>query len=57
VNGAAALTTIAAGQFTATGARALTLSSTTNTIAAGSLVEVRVNVAAIGNCQITLYLA
>ena len=57
VNGAAALTTIAAGQFTTTGARALTLSSTTNTIAAGSLVEVRVNVAAIGNCQITLYLA
>lgn len=57
VNGAAALTTIAAGQFTATGARALTLSSTTNTIAAGSLVEVRVNVAAIGNCQITLYIA
>ena len=57
VNGAAALTTIAAGQFSSTGARALTLSSTTATIAAGSLVEVRVNVAAIGNCQITLYLA
>ena len=55
VNGAAALTTIPAGQFTATGARTFTLSATTNTIAAGSLVEVRVNTAAIGACSINLY--
>jgi hypothetical protein len=56
VNGSAtALTTITAGQFTATGARTLTLSATTNTIAAGSLVEVRANVAAIGACSINLY--
>jgi hypothetical protein len=58
VNGSAtALTTIPAGQFTVTGARTMTLSSTTSTIAAGSLVEVRVNVAAIGNCMINLYIA
>jgi hypothetical protein len=59
VNGSAtALTTIGAGtNFSVTGNRVLTLSATTNTISAGSLVEVRVNTAAIGNCQITLYIA
>ncbi|NBR60001.1 MAG: hypothetical protein EBT89_12715 [Opitutaceae bacterium] len=58
VNGSAtALTTIAAGQFTSTGNRVLTLSATTNTISAGALVEVKINVAAIGNCQVTLYMA
>ena len=58
VNGSAtALTTIAAGQFTATTNRTLTLASTTTTVSAGNLIEVRVNIAAIGNCQITLYIA
>lgn len=59
VNGSAiALTTITAGtNFSVTGNRVLTLSATTNTISAGALVEVRVNTAAIGNCQITLYMA
>lgn len=59
INGSAtALTTIGAGtNFSVTGNRVLTLSATTNTISAGSLVEVRVNTAAIGNCQITLYIA
>ena len=59
VNGSAtALTTIGAGtNFSVTGNRVLVLSASTNTIAAGSLVEVRVNTAAIGNCQITLYIA
>jgi hypothetical protein len=59
VNGSAtALTTIGAGtNFSVTGNRVLTLSATTNTISAGSLVEVRVNTAAIGNCQVTLYIA
>jgi hypothetical protein len=58
VNGSAtALITIAAGQFTATAARTLTLSSTTQTVAAGQTVEIRINTAAIGNCQIVLYIA
>ena len=59
VNGSAtALTTIGAGtNFSVTGNRVLTLSATTNTISSGSLVEVRVNTAAIGNCQVTLYIA
>ena len=58
VNGSAtALTTIAAGQFTATTNRTLTLASTTTAVSAGNLIEVRVNTAAIGNCQITLYIA
>ena len=58
VNGSAtALTTIAAGQFTGTTNRTLTLASTTTTVSAGNLIEVRVNIAAIGNCQITLYIA
>jgi len=58
VNGSAtALLTIPAGQFTSTGARVLTLSSTTEVVAAGSLIEIKTNVAAIGNTQISLYIA
>jgi hypothetical protein len=58
INGSAtALTTIPAGtNFSVTGNRVMTLSATTNTIAAGSLVEVRINVAAVGACGITLYI-
>ena len=58
INGSAtALTTIPAGSnFSVTGNRVMTLSATTNTIAAGSLVEVRINVAAVGACGITLYI-
>jgi hypothetical protein len=58
INGSTtALTTIPAGQFTSTTYRTLTLASTTTTVSAGNLVEVRVNTAAIGNCRITLYIA
>jgi hypothetical protein len=58
VNGSAtALITIAAGQFTLTAARTLTLSSTTQTVAAGNTIEIRVNTAVTGNTQITLYIA
>jgi hypothetical protein len=54
---ATALVTSAASQFTATAARTVTLLSTTEILAAGSTIEVRVNGAAIGSCQVNLYLA
>jgi hypothetical protein len=54
---ATALVTSAASQFTATAGRVITLLSTTEIFAAGATIEVRVNTAAIGSCQITLYIA
>lgn len=58
VNGSATATvTIPAGQFTSTGNRVVSLSSTTTTFPAGALIDVRINTAAIGNCGIFLYIA
>jgi hypothetical protein len=51
------IVTFAAGSFTSAGTKALTLSSTTATAAAGNTVEVRINVAATGTTLITLYWA
>ena len=56
-NGATASVTAAAGQFTPTAARALTISPTTTLISAGSTVEVRINVSTTGNTMIILYFA
>jgi hypothetical protein len=51
------LTTITAGNFTNIGYKTLTLTSNIRSILAGSLIEIRVNIAPIGNCQINLHLA
>jgi hypothetical protein len=47
----------AAGQFTSTNARTLVISPTNVSIAAGTTVEVRINVANTGNTMIFLYFA
>jgi hypothetical protein len=51
------LTTITAGNFTNTGYKTFTLRNNNRSILAGSLIEIRVNIAPIGNCQINLYIA
>ena len=58
INGSSTpLTTIPEGNFTNTGYKTLTLKSNNRSILAGSLIEIRVNIAAIGNCQINLHIA
>jgi len=58
INGSATpLTTITAGNFTNIGYKTLSLRSSDKSILAGSLIEIKVNIAVIGNCQINLHIA
>ena len=55
--GTVPVATAAAGQFSATGPRSLTISPTTTLVTAGSYVEVRINIAQTNNTMVNLYFA